>query len=144
MPTFVDEGIDAEMTSSWPLDATNSTSRDGRVERRVRISSSQHTMPPPRSLAQVYQPLRGVMITSGGSPRSRPAMLAVTLYADAVVRCTCATTRTAAPSLARSASHVPSSLETCTTGGPNGAVNESALLGQSPGRPPRVTPTSAV
>ncbi len=40
-------------------------------------------MPPPRSLAHVHQPLRGVITISGGSDGSEPGMLAVTLNASA-------------------------------------------------------------
>jgi len=43
-------------------------------------------MPPPRSLAQVHQPLRGVMITNGGKARLVPSMVAVTLKASEGVR----------------------------------------------------------
>jgi hypothetical protein len=47
-----------------------------------RISSSQQAMPPPRSLAHVHQPLRGVITTNGGSAPSVPASRAVTFSAS--------------------------------------------------------------
>ena len=45
-------------------------------------------MPPPRSLAQAYHPLLGVMTTSGSNPRALPAIVAVTLKLSARVRLT--------------------------------------------------------
>ena len=47
------------------LDATNKTPRTGLMLRMARINSSQQAMPPPRSLAQVHQSLRGVIHKRG-------------------------------------------------------------------------------
>ena len=69
-----------------PLDATNITSRSGCCRANVRINSSQQTMPPPRSLAHEYQPLRGVITTSGRRRPLRPLTRAVMLKAVAGVR----------------------------------------------------------
>ena len=101
-------------------------------------------MPPPRSLAHQYHPLRGVITTSGGRVPLRPLMRVVRVNADAGVRFADAITRTSASRSASSATKADSSLETCRTGGPNGARKASALLGHNPGRPPRVTQTSAL
>ena len=109
----------------------------------LRISSSQHAIPPLRSLAQVHQPLRGVMITSGDHAGFLPWIPATTLNASACVRFTWTTTVTSEPRRARSVRKVASSLDTCKTGGPKGCKKLSAFLGQRPGRPPRVTIISA-
>jgi hypothetical protein len=107
------------------------------------MSSSQQAMPPPRSLAHEYQPLRGVMTTSGGCSGRLLLIVETTLNAVAVVRVADAISVTSVPRCARSFSAADSSLVTCSTGGPYGLRNESALFGQSPGRPPRVTHTIA-
>ncbi len=49
-------------------------------------------MPPPRSLAQEYHPLLGVMMTSGSSPGALPGKVAVTLKLSERVRLTGANT----------------------------------------------------
>ena len=104
-----------------------------------RINSSQHAIPPPRSLAQLHQPLRGVMITNGGNVRFVPWILPITLNASAGVRFALAMRVTSEPRRAMPVSEPASSLDTCRTGGPKGCRKLSALLGQRPGRPPRVT-----
>ncbi len=55
--------------------------RGGRAAAAARIVSSQHARPPPRSLAQCHQPLRGVMTTTGGRSAVVPRTVAVTLPA---------------------------------------------------------------
>ena len=45
-------------------------------------------MPPPRSLAQLNHPLRGVMTTNGDRFDPFPSIEATTLNADALVRAT--------------------------------------------------------
>src|SRR5438552_18719322 len=79
--------------SSWPLAATNTTRRsEGGDAWRLRITSSQQAMPPPRSLAHVHQPLLGVITTSGGREASPAPIEAVTLSAVAALRFASATT----------------------------------------------------
>src|SRR5205807_8828664 len=99
--------------------------------------------PPPRSLAQLHHPLRGVITTRGAAFLSVPAIDAVTLIACAGVRSTCAVSVALAPCRAQSARNGPASLPTCSTGGPKGCRKLSALLGQNPGRAPCVTATIA-
>src|SRR5688572_2155199 len=108
------------------------------------MSSSQQAMPPPRSLAHEYQPLRGVMTISGGSAALTPLILAVTLNEVVPTRFTGAIRRTSVRRCACSLRKDDSSLDTCSTGGPKGRRKEMALLGQRPGRPPRVTHTRAL
>ena len=50
--------FDAELTKFVHTEATNSTSRTGFIPCMACINSIQHALPPPRSLAQLYQPLR--------------------------------------------------------------------------------------
>src|SRR5262249_26013426 len=97
--------------------------------------------PPPRSLAQDHHPLRGVITTNGAKPLFVPKTTALTLDACACARSTCVVSTTSKPCRALSKRECASSLPTCRTGGPNGCRKLSALLGQNPGRAPRVTTT---
>jgi hypothetical protein len=105
--------------------------------------SSQQVRPPPRSLAHDHHPLRGVITTRGAMLLFVPDTTAMTLKAWACTRSTCAVSRALEPCRVQSARSGASSLETCSTGGPNGHRKPSALLGQNPGRAPRVMTTIA-
>src|SRR5215475_3584734 len=96
------------------------------------IVSSQQATPPPRSLAHCHQPLRGVMMTSGGKLALLPAIVAVTLKARVAVRTAVATTAASACAAACSCSHPASVLDTCSMGGPDGVLNDNALSRKRP------------
>ena len=105
--------------------------------------SSQQAKPPPRSLVHHHHPLRGVITTTGAAPLFVPEIVAVTLNASVCVRSTCVVSRAFPPCRAQSARKGASSPAICRTGGPKGRRKLSALLGQNPGRAPRVTTTIA-
>jgi len=129
--------------SSCPLEATNRTLLAGLADCAARMISSQQARPPPRSLAQLHQPLRGVITTRGAALLSVPSTVATTLTACVCVRWTWAVSTVFAPCRAQSAKNGASSLETCSTGGPKGCRKLSALLGENPGSGPQVTTTMA-
>ena len=83
------------------------------------------------------------MTTKGAAPLSVPKITATTLNARDCTRSTFTVSRTFEACCAQSAKKAASSLATCSTGGPKGRRKLSALLGQNPGRAPRVTTTIA-
>ena len=75
----INECINAEMAQFMTAGRYEQNVAYGLRGRSVRMSSSQQAMPPPRSLAHEYQPLRGVITISGSSAALRPSIFAVTL-----------------------------------------------------------------
>ncbi len=143
-PGAIDERIDSEMAKfvAAGRHEDNVASRLGLAEVSDQLEPTGNAT---AALARAPVPAaRGVMITSGGSERSLPATVVVTLKAVAGVRLTSANTVASAPRRACSWSHPACSSDSCNVGGPNGCRKESALLGHRPGRLPRVTQTIAL
>ena len=82
--------------SSCPLFAVKMISVVGGQAMKARRTSSQQTIPPPRSEAQFHQALRGVITTKGGRSGRVPFIVATTFFIRAGTRFAQLTKRTGA------------------------------------------------